>query len=128
VQTDLGRQWDVAAEPELARDVVLLGGEPRALHVYTAPDADPVEVAKRWAGVLGEGAVVSTRPDAIASGWFGPTADHVAPAVGDVVVAMTGRVTVVDSRLHSAGARALPGVHGSLTETEMHVPLLVAVA
>jgi hypothetical protein len=128
VQADIAQQWDVAAEPELARDVVLLGGEPRALHVYTALDADPDEVAKRWAGVLGEGAVVATRPDAVASGWFGPLADHVLPVIGDVVVAMTGRATVVDSRLHTAQARALPGVHGSLTETEMHVPLLVAVA
>ena len=128
VQADLDRQWDVAAEPELARDLVLLGGEPRALHVYTAPDADPGQVAKRWSGVLGDGAVVSTGAEAVTAGWFGPVADRVLPAIGDVVVATTGRATVVDSRLHSAAARALPGVHGSLTETEMHVPLLAAVA
>jgi len=128
IQTDLAHQWDVVAEPELARDVALLGGEPRAVHVYTDVDADPAEVAKRWSGVLGDAAVVTTRAEAMESGWFGPVADHVLPSIGDVVVAMTGRATVVDSRLHTPQARALPGVHGSLTETEMHVPLLVAVA
>jgi hypothetical protein len=124
VATDFDVQRDVATTPELARDVALLGGEPRALHVYTEPGADPNEVAVRWRDVLGQDAVVVLRDEAVDAGWFGPVADHVRDVVGDLVVATTGRATVVDSRLHTTEARALPGVHGSLTETEMHVPLL----
>lgn len=128
IRADLGTQWDVATDPELGAGVALVGGEPRALHVYTAPDADPADVAGRWADRLGDHAVVRLRDQAVAAGWFGPVAEHVLPAVGDVVVAMTGAATVVDSRVHSPAARALPGVHGSLTPHEMLVPFLVAVA
>lgn len=128
IRADLSTQWDVASDPELRSGVALVGGEPRALHVYAAEDADPADVARRWAGRLGEHAVVVSRERAVADGWFGPVAEHVLPAIGDVVVAMTGAATVVDSRVHSANARALPGVHGSLTPHEMLVPLLVAVA
>jgi hypothetical protein len=127
VATDPDRQHDVAGEPELARDVALLGGEPRAMHVYVEPGADPDAVAARWREVLGEDAVVVRRDEAVGGGWFGEVADHVREAIGDVVVATTGRATVVDSRLHTPEARAMPGVHGSLTETEMHVPMLAVV-
>lgn len=127
VAADPARQHDVAADPDLARDVALLGGEPRATHVYVADGADPRDVAARWAGVLGDDAHVVLRDDAVAAGWLGPVAEHVLPAVGDVLVAARGAATVVDSRLHHAGARAMPGVHGSLTEAEMLVPLLTTV-
>lgn len=128
IRADLTNQWDVSTDAELRPGVAMVGGEPRALHVYTAKDADPADVAARWAGRLGEHALVLSRQQAVADGWFGPVAEHVLPAIGDVVVAMTGAATVVDSRVHSANARALPGVHGSLTPHEMLVPLLVAVA
>ncbi|WP_277213798.1 alkaline phosphatase family protein [Isoptericola croceus] len=126
VTTDMTHQHDVAVEPELDRDVALLGGEPRMTHVYAAPGADPAAIATRWAGALGDDAVVVLRDAAIDAGWLGPVADHVLPAVGDVLVATRGTATVVDSRLHSENARRMPGVHGSLTPTEMLVPLLVS--
>lgn len=128
IKADLSTQWDVASDPVLKPGVALVGGEPRALHVYADQGTDPADVARRWAERLGEHAVVLLRDDAVAGGWFGPVAEHVLPAIGDVVVAMTGAATVVDSRVHSANARALPGVHGSLTPHEMLVPLLTAVA
>ncbi|MBE1876852.1 alkaline phosphatase family protein [Myceligenerans sp. TRM 65318] len=141
VTTAPARQYDVAADPALSDGVALLGGEPRAMHVYTRDGADPAAVAARWADRLGADAVVRLRDDAVAEGWFGPATgpgsevpEHVRDVMGDVVVAMTGgedgsgAATVVDSRLHSPEARAMPGVHGSLTPYEMHVPLLVAVA
>ncbi|WP_278234617.1 alkaline phosphatase family protein [Isoptericola sp. AK164] len=126
VTSDLEAQHDVATNPALAADVALLGGEPRMTHVYTTPGADVGRVAERWADELGDDAVVVTGQAAVEAGWFGPVADHVRPIVGDVLAAARGRATVVDSRLHPAAARHMPGVHGSLTETEMVVPLLVA--
>jgi hypothetical protein len=125
VAMDPARQHDVAAAPALDQGVALLGGEPRMTHVYAAPGADPAGIAERWAATLGEDAVVVPRDTAIDAGWLGPVAEHVLPAVGDVLVAARGEATVVDSRLHTASARRLPGVHGSLTPTEMIVPLLV---
>ncbi|WP_298456998.1 alkaline phosphatase family protein [uncultured Cellulomonas sp.] len=126
VDVDLSSRWDVATTPALAEDVELVAGEPRALHVHTrGTGAEHVEaVAARWRATLGPAAVVATRDEAIAAGWFGPIADHVRPVLGDVVVATTGRSTVVDSRTQSAASLDLIGVHGSFTPAEMTVPLL----
>lgn len=128
IKADPALQWDVATDPALHPGVALVGGEPRALHVYTEPGTDPADVVARWTERLGEHALVVPRDQAVADGWFGPVAAHVLPAIGDVVVAMTGAATVVDSRVHSANARAMPGVHGSLTPHEMLVPLLTAIS
>ena len=126
VDVDPASRWDVAGTPALAEGVELVAGEPRALHVHTLdPSPEAVgAVAGRWRATLGPAAVVATRDEAIAAGWFGPVADHVRPALGDVVVATTGRSTVVDSRTQSAASLELRGVHGSFTHAEMVVPLL----
>lgn len=89
--------------------------------------ADPEHVRARWQDVLGEAAVVLTGEDACAAGLFGEVAEHVRPVVGDLVVATAGRSTVVDSRTQTPASLELVGVHGSLTPTEMRVPLLTAV-
>jgi len=69
--------------------------------------------------------VVVTGHDAIDAGLFGEVTSHVAPVVGGVVVAMAGRATVVDSRTQTAFSLELVGVHGSLTEHETTIPLLL---
>jgi hypothetical protein len=117
-------RWDVGADPALASGVQLVAGEPRALHVHTQPGVDATEVAARWTEVLGEHAVVGTRDQWISAGVFGPVAEHVIERIGDVVVAMTGRATVVDSRTQTPASMALLGMHGSLTPEELYVPLL----
>ena len=55
----------------------------------------------------------------------GPLGERARSVVGDVVVAMAGRWVVVDPRVHSDAARAMEGVHGSLTEAETAIPLLI---
>ncbi|NMR19378.1 alkaline phosphatase family protein [Cellulomonas fimi] len=127
VAVDPARRWDVARTPALSDGVELVAGEPRALHVHTTSGtlAAADDVADRWRATLGDAAVVATRDDAIAAGWFGPVSEHVRPLLGDVVAAMTGRATVVDSRTQTAASMELLGVHGSFTPEEMHVPLLV---
>jgi len=125
VDVDLRQRWDVAGEPMLGADVELVAGEPRALHLHLTPGADPADVVARWQEVLGAAAVVATRADATARGWFGQVAAHVSPIIGDVVVAMTGRATVVDSATQTPASLDLVGVHGSLTRHEMLVPCIV---
>ncbi|MBD8077981.1 alkaline phosphatase family protein [Cellulosimicrobium arenosum] len=128
VDVDTALRWDVAGHPALDREVLLVGGEPRAVHVYAEPGA-ATDVADRWRDVLGEHALVLERADVVARGLLGPDPrpDAVASA-GDVVVAMRGRATVVDSRTQTPASLDLVGVHGSLTTTEMGVPLLVHTA
>ncbi|MEZ0447790.1 alkaline phosphatase family protein [Cellulomonas sp. ICMP 17802] len=125
VDVDRAARWDVATDPALSAGVELVAGEPRALHLHLAADAEPTVVADRWREVLGASAVVATRSEAAADSWFGEISEHVLPVIGDVVVAMTGRATVVDSRTQTPGSLDLIGVHGSLTPHEMLVPCVV---
>lgn len=115
---------DVARTPALARDVVLVAGEPRAVHVHCAPGT-AAAVAQRWTEVLDETAWVLTREQAEEAGLFGPVADRHRPVIGDLVVAARGTRAIVDSRVQSAPSLGLIGMHGSLTPHEMLVPLIV---
>jgi hypothetical protein len=119
-------RWDIAEHHPLAQDVALVAGEPRALHVHVEDGADPAAVAARWQDFLGDHAVVATRDEAREAALFGEMIDEVATRIGDVVVAMSGRATVVDSRVQSPKSMGLIGVHGSLTPEELVVPLLMS--
>ena len=55
---------DVDLVPGLRDGVALLGGEPRARHVYTVPGAAD-DVLATWQGVLGGRAWVASRDEAI---------------------------------------------------------------
>jgi hypothetical protein len=115
-------RWDLAESPELDERIEIVAGEPRALHLYTD---EPAKVVERWQNVLEDYAIVATRDEAIAAGLFGAVSPEVISRIGDVVVAMAGRATVVDSRIQSANSLALVGVHGSLTPQEMIIPVLM---
>lgn len=118
-------RWDVGANADLARDVDLVAGEPRALHLHVR-EGQAQAVAERWQAILGDHGVALTQRDAEQTGIFGPISDLARPRIGDVVVAMAGRSIVVDSRTQSPRSMALIGVHGSLTPEELMIPLLVA--
>ena len=84
-------------------------------------------VAGRWRDLLGERAAwVGTRDEAPAG--LGPLRPRARGVLGDVLVAMDGNWVVVDPRVHSPSAIAMPGVHGSVTTAERDVPLLLALA
>lgn len=125
IDAPLEERLDVARVPELAAGVRHVAGEPRSLQLHVEPGALD-DVLATWRAVLGARAHVVSRDEAGAAGWFGPLADDVAPRIGDVVVAMRGTFAVVDSRIHRQELRSLLGVHGSLTDDEVAVPLLVA--
>ena len=126
VDTGPDRRIDLAARPALARDVVAVAGEPRFTHLYV-PGSDPAiaaEVAERWRDELGERALwIGTRSRAARH--LGPIGQRTAGVLGDVLVAMNQEWVVVDPRVHSESAMAMPGVHGSLTDAETSIPLLV---
>ncbi|MDO4243422.1 MAG: alkaline phosphatase family protein [Actinomyces sp.] len=129
VDTDESRRIDLTAHPALLRDVVAVAGEPRFTQLHV-PGSDPDtarEVAHRWREELGERALwIGTRDQA--PELVGPLGPRARAVLGDVLVAMAGRWVVLDPRVHSPGAIAMPGVHGSATRAEMTVPLLLAEA
>jgi hypothetical protein len=114
---------DVADEPLLAAGVRHVTGEARAPQLYVEPGArDDVRAA--WSERLGDRALVLTREDAVAAGWFGAVRPENLPRIGDVVVATRGRNAVVDSRRARPELLALLGLHGSLSDDEVAVPVV----
>jgi len=113
---------DADTVPGLRDGVALLGGEPRARHVYTVPGA-AADVLAAWREVLGHRAWVVSRDEAITEGWFGPVDPRLAPRIGDVVAAPAGPFAVVATKTDPRQA-ALIGMHGSLTPADQLVPLL----
>ncbi|MGB7448955.1 MAG: alkaline phosphatase family protein [Ornithinimicrobium sp.] len=123
VAAPLAQRYDLAEVQALGEDVRMLGGDPRAGHVFCRSGA-ATDVEQRWREVLGEDAQVCSREQAIEAGWFGPVTARVRPRIGDVLTAMTGQSTVVDSASMRPAFLALVGHHGSMTEAETSVPVL----
>jgi hypothetical protein len=121
---DVGRgdRSDADELPELREGVAILGGEPRARHVYAKAGAAR-DVLDAWRETLGPAAWVASRDEAIADGWFGPVDPRFADRIGDVVAACVGPAAVVASKAEPRET-ALVGMHGSLASSDQLVPLL----
>jgi hypothetical protein len=116
---------DLDTDPELTAGVRLIGGESRFRHLYCA-DGAVADVLATYRARFGDQALVLSREEAVSRGWFGPVVDRVTPRLGDVVVAALDAMALVASRRFPQEA-GLIGLHGSLTEDEMAIPLLVDV-
>jgi hypothetical protein len=116
-------RFDIDEDPALREGVVLLGGEARFRHVYCAGGAVD-DVAVCWQERLGERALVLTRDEAVSRGWFGPVSGAVLPRLGDVIAAARDTWGLFSSVDFSYETRLI-GLHGSLTPTEMNIPILV---
>lgn len=123
VDSPTDRRIDVDEHHELRDGVALLGGEARFRHVYCRRGAVD-DVVATWSSFLGERAEVMTRETAIGRGWFGPVDSLVLPRLGDVVVACRSDHAILSTRDFPYEA-SLVGLHGSLTEDEMLIPLVV---
>jgi hypothetical protein len=115
---------DLDAQPALADGVRVLAGEPRARYVHAEPGAED-DVLAAWREVLGDRAWVASRAEAVAAGLFGPVDDAVAARIGDVVAVARGSWALVTPE-REPGPSRLAAYHGSLTATELAIPLLVA--
>jgi hypothetical protein len=117
---------DVDANPSLRKGVALLGGEPRARHVYARPGA-AADVLAAWREVLGDRAWVASRDEAIKDGWFGPVEESMRARIGDVVAAAIGNWAMMAPGTESH-EMPMVGMHGSLTQAEQLVPLLAFIS
>lgn len=111
----------VEDEPALLAGLSAFAGEGRFRQLYA--DTEPPErVAARWQDRLDGLAWVRTRDEAIDEGWFGPVDDDLRERYGHVVVALHTDHAVMTKQYPRE--LSLIGMHGSLTPTEMIVPLL----
>ena len=106
----------------LRTGVALLGGEPRARHVYAAPGA-AADVLAAWQELLANRAWVVSREQAIDEGWFGPVDRRVTDRLGDVIAALCGTAAVIASAAEPRESNLI-GMHGSLAASDQEIPLL----
>jgi hypothetical protein len=118
------RRIDLDENAALTEGVRLLAGEPRARYVHAEPGA-AADVLDRWRAVLGDRAWVAGRDEAIATGLFGPVSSDHAGRIGDVVALARGGWAVTATRQEPLPSR-LAAYHGSITATELAIPLLCA--
>jgi hypothetical protein len=126
---DVGRddRVDLAGRPDLTRSLRHVAGEPRAVYLWPTPGRT-AEVVERWAEALDGTADVVPRERAAAEGWFGPSPETRALArAGEVIVLVRRPFVVLDSSRHRPDVLRLVGWHGSLTDDEVLVPLLLDV-
>jgi len=122
VDVPLQERTDADQLPQLRDGVAVLGGEPRARHVYAKPGAER-DVLAIWQETLASSAWVVGKDEAIRAGWFGPVDSRVADRIGDVVAAARGSSAVV-ATVAEPRESALIGMHGSLAPSDQRVPLL----
>lgn len=129
IDTSPAHTTDLADHPRLLRLVHEVSGEARALGLHAVRGGGAgEELAAALEDLLGERALVLPRERILRSGLLGPAdaevSERVAGRLPDVLVLSRGRWSVDDFSRRPATARAMVGVHGSLTDAECWVPLL----
>jgi hypothetical protein len=117
-------RFDLDEQPDLADGVRVLAGEPRARYVHAEPGAE-ADVLACWRELLGPRAWVASRDEAVATGVFGPVDGALAARIGDVVALARGTWALTTPE-REPGPSRLAAYHGSLTTTELAIPLLAA--
>ena len=129
VDTSPEHTTDLAEHPGLMRLVHEVTGEARALALHAVPgDGAGEELVASVEALLEERALVLSRERLLGNGMLGPVglelSERVAGRLPDVMVLSRGRWSVDDFSRRPDTARAMVGVHGSLTAAECWVPLL----
>lgn len=119
----LNAQEKIMIDGELMRDVILVGGEPRARHIYIAEGRE-LQVQSTWQQRLEEKAEVLLKSQAIEQHLFGakPTPQTL-ERMGDLVVLARDELVLIEpARKHLEGA--MVGHHGGATDIERSIPLV----
>jgi hypothetical protein len=124
VDVPFSDRLDLVHEPDLMAGVRHLGGEPRNLQLYAEAGAT-TDVTAAWTSRLGDRARILTREQAVDEGWFGSVRPGVEGRIGDLLVVMEGSFAVVHSGLMRREVVALLGLHGSTSDAELAVPVVV---
>jgi predicted AlkP superfamily pyrophosphatase or phosphodiesterase len=120
---NVGEKIILGQENSLMENVTLVGGEPRARHIYVREGAMR-DTAAIWREFLGEKASIYTREEAIAHQLFGAeTLIDSQERMGDVVVVAKSEMILIDPERIKEESKMV-GHHGGLEEVEVEVPLL----
>jgi len=120
---NVGEKIILGVENTLMEEVTLVGGEPRARHIYLR-EGSLSDSLDRWRTTLGEKASVFSREEAINQGLFGSEVSlESSERMGDLIAIPHGEVILIDpSRIPQESS--MVGHHGAMSEIEREIPLL----
>jgi predicted AlkP superfamily pyrophosphatase or phosphodiesterase len=109
---------------ELLENVTLIGGEPRARHIYIKEGAIQ-ETIILWQEFFGSKAKVLSKDTAIKDGLFGPVvSEDATDRMGDLIAIANDDLILVDpARVKEESS--MVGHHGGITDIEVEIPLLL---
>jgi hypothetical protein len=118
-------QLVLGQDNKLLENVTLIGGEPRARHIYIKEGAE-LETVALWREFLADRAQVISRAEAISGGLFGPVvSEDSAERMGDLIAIPNDDLILVDpARVREE--TSMVGHHGGVTDIEVAIPLLLA--
>jgi len=110
---------------KLLENVTLIGGEPRARHIYIKEGAAS-ETIIQWQEFFGSKVKVLSKDNAIKDGLFGPVVTEDShDRLGDLIAIANSDLILVDpSRVREESS--MVGHHGGVTDIEVEIPLLLA--
>ena len=110
---------------KLLENVTLIGGEPRARHIYTKEGAAS-ETITQWQEFFGSQARILSKDSAIKDGLFGPVVTEDShDRLGDLIAIANNDLILVDpARVREESS--MVGHHGGVTDIEVEIPLLLA--
>jgi hypothetical protein len=110
---------------KLLENVTLIGGEPRARHIYIKEGAASETIAQ-WQEFFGTKARVLSKESAIKDGLFGPVVTEDShDRLGDLIAIANNDLILVDpARVREESS--MVGHHGGVTDIEVEIPLLLA--
>jgi hypothetical protein len=109
----------------LLDNVTLIGGEPRARHIYIKEGAAS-ETIIQWQEFFGNKARILSKDNAIKDGLFGPVVTEDShDRLGDLIAIANNDLILVDpARVREE--TSMVGHHGGVTDIEVEIPLLLA--
>jgi hypothetical protein len=122
VTCPLEHRIHIESNAELARDVEVVAGEPRARHIYTRSGAARETIA-RWRSVLGTDFTVVSREELIRGRYFPDLDPDFHDRLGDFMAIATSDALLASNS--DPRSSALLGQHGSLSSAEMLIPFRV---
>lgn len=112
----------IGQDNSLLENVTLIGGEPRARHIYVR-EGSASDTADQWRSTLGSRADIYTRDEAIKAGLFGGEVSlDSSERMGDVIaIARAGTILIDPARIPQESS--MVGHHGGLEDAETSIPL-----
>jgi predicted AlkP superfamily pyrophosphatase or phosphodiesterase len=119
------QQVVLGEDNKLLENVSLIGGEPRARHIYLTAGSEQESISQ-WREFFGNKVKVLSKTEAITSGLFGQVvSEDATDRMGDLIAIPNNDLIIIDpARVREESS--MVGHHGGLTDTEVQIPLLLA--